>query len=47
MFNMSLLATIADVDALTAPLGVIWAAVLAIGVSMIGYRIAKRAIGRF
>ena len=47
MFNVPLLASIADVDALVAPLGVIWTAVLAIGVSMVGYRIAKRAIGRF
>jgi len=42
-----ILGDIAAIVALEPIVATLWAAVLAIGVGMVGYRVAKRVIGRF
>lgn len=42
-----ILGDLAAVTALAAPLDALWQLVLALGIGMIGYRVAKRVIGRF
>tara|TARA_B100000214_G_scaffold367084_1_gene336823 strand:- start:298 stop:438 length:141 start_codon:yes stop_codon:yes gene_type:complete len=45
--ELNLLGSIAEIEALTSSIDLIWAAVLAVGVAMVGYRVGKRVLGKF